>query len=109
MADSSVHSQITRARTLVARGLQLACTAIAVILAIGAIFIAVRGSINNGNSIVEFVTDAAGFFDGPLARQDGIFAFSGEGAITKNALVNWGLAAIVWVIIGRIASLVVRP
>lgn len=109
MADRTAHSQITHARTLLARGLQLACTAIAIILALGALFIAVRGSINNGNSIVEFVTDVAGFFDGPLARQDGIFAFSGSGAITKNALLNWGLAAVVWVIIGRIASLIVRP
>lgn len=109
MADSTTHSQITHARTLLARGLQLACTAIAIILALGALFIAVRGSINSGNSIVEFVTDVAGFFDGPLARQDGIFAFSGEGAITKNALLNWGLAAVVWLIIGRIASMIVRP
>lgn len=109
MADSTAHSQITQVRALLARGLQLACTAIAVIIALGAVFIAVRGSINNGNSIVEFVTDVAGFFDGPLARQDGIFAFSGEGAITKNALVNWGLAAVAWLVIGRILSLVIRP
>ncbi|MGJ9421764.1 hypothetical protein [Aeromicrobium sp. CF3.5] len=109
MAERTARSQTAHVRTLLARALQLACTAIAVILALGALFIAVRGSINNGNSIVEFVTDVAGFFDGPLARQDGIFAFSGDGAITKNALLNWGLAAIVWIIIGRIASLVVRP
>ncbi len=109
MADSATHSQITHARTVLARVLQLACTAIAVIMAVGALFIAIRGSINTGNSIVEFVTDVAGFFDGPLARQNGIFSFDGAGAITKNALLNWGLAAVVWLIIGRIASLVVRP
>lgn len=108
MADSS-HVQVDKVRAQVARALQLACTAIAIITALAAISIAVRGSINNGNVLVEFARDVAGFFDGPLARQDGIFNFTGESAITRNALVNWGIAAVVWFFIGRILSLLVRP
>jgi hypothetical protein len=29
--------------------------------------------------------------------------------VTKNALVNWGLAAVVWLIIGRIVERIIRP
>ena len=30
-------------------------------------------------------------------------------ALTKNACVNWGLAAVVWLIAGKIVERVVRP
>ena len=35
--------------------------------------------------------------------------FTGENAETKNALFNWGLGAVVWLVVGRILERVIRP
>ena len=44
-----------------------------------------------------------------FSRQDGIKQFRGEGAEVKNALFNWGLAAIAWLVAGRVLYRVIKP
>ena len=39
----------------------------------------------------------------------GIFDFTGENAETKRALVNWGLGAVAWLVVGKLVERVVRP
>ena len=46
---------------------------------------------------------------GVFSRQDGIKQFRGEGAQVKNALFNWGLGAIAWLVVGRILDRIVKP
>lgn len=76
----------------------------AVILAAGALLIALDA--NPNNDLVDSVIGWAGDLDGPF---NNMFTFDGENAATKEALVNWGLAAVAWLIGGKIASSIIRP
>jgi hypothetical protein len=80
----------------------------ALLLAMGALLIALEA--NRSNDAVHFILRAADFVDlDVFSRSDGIKQFRGEGADTKNALFNWGLGAIAWLVAGRIVSGVVKP
>ena len=58
---------------------------------------------NQDNALVEFVIDGADAVDlGVFSREDGIKEFTGDNAETKNALFNWGLGAVAWLVVGRI-------
>lgn len=83
-------------------------TVVAIILALGAILVAFQNNVNNANGLVRFILDVAGIFDGPLSRTNGLFVFRGDNAVVKSALVNWGLAAVVWLLIGRVWDRIVR-
>ncbi len=58
----------------------------------------------DANMSADILADL-GLFD----RDNGIKTFTGENAETKNALVNWGLGALAWLIVGRVVERVVRP
>lgn len=73
----------------------------ALILAIGALLWSLDA--NRSNSLVGWVLDAAGTIDGPFWR---IFNLHDP---TKNHLVNWGIGAVAYLVIGRIADHVIRP
>ncbi|MEO5708656.1 MAG: hypothetical protein ABIQ59_02385, partial [Nocardioidaceae bacterium] len=65
---------------------------------------------NQGNAIVRFVLDGADQLDlGVFSRKQGIFTFDGKGAATKNALVNWGIGAIAYLIVGKVLDRIIRP
>ena len=72
----------------------------------GAFLISLRGSATNSdNALYKFVVDAGSTLDfSVLSRENGLFDFVGKNSETKDALANWGLAAIVWLVIGRIAD-----
>lgn len=95
-------------RTRLAHIVWLVCVVCALLLAVGALLVALKA--NESNDLVAFVKDAASAVDlGVFDRQDGIFKFDGENGTTKNALVNWGLGAVVWLILGRILDRLIRP
>lgn len=86
----------------------LVCVVCALFLAIGALLVALDANASNG--LVAFVTDGAGAVDlGVFDRNDGIFKFDGSNAEVKNSLVNWGLGAVFWLVVGRILDRLVRP
>jgi hypothetical protein len=88
----------------------LVCVVAALILAAGALLIALQDSVNRSNDLVQFVLDAADKIDlGVFDRDDGVFSFAGKNAETKDALVNWGIAAVAWLIGGRILDRIIRP
>lgn len=95
-------------RTRVAHLVWLVCALCALVLATGALMIALDA--NQKNDLVDFVLRAADAVDmGVFSREDGIKQFRGQGAEVKNALVNWGLAAVAWLVIGRILDRIIRP
>ncbi len=53
---------------------------------------------NRSNELVQFVRDAASLLAGPL---DSLFTLDSNKA---ERAVNWGLAAVVWVAIGRLVA-----
>ena len=95
-------------RTRVAQLLWTLCVLAALVLAIGALLVAIDA--NEDNGLVSFVLSAADAVDlGVFSRENGIREFTGDSAETKNALVNWGLGAVVYLLLGRLLERVVRP
>jgi hypothetical protein len=96
-------------RSKVARAVRIVFGVLAAILALGAVLVVLRSNINEGNAIVKFITDVADAISGPFSRDDGIFDFTGKNAVAKNALLNWGIAAIVYLLIGRFLAGAIEP
>ena len=101
----------TKIRVGIAQLVWLVCVVFALVLAAGAFLISLRGSATNSdNALYKFVVDAGSTLDfSVLSRENGLFDFVGKNSETKDALANWGLAAIVWLVIGRIADRIIRP
>ncbi len=86
----------------------LVCALAALFLAVGALLVALDA--NQDNALVKFVLETADKLDlGVFSRSDGIKEFTGKDAATKNALVNWGLGAIAWLVVGRVLERLIRP
>jgi hypothetical protein len=102
---------MTVIRTQVGQVVWLVCVVFAVVLAAGALLISLHGAgTNSTNSLYEWIVNAGDKLDfGVLSRENGLFDFVGKNSDTKDALANWGLAAIVWLVIGRIADRIIRP
>ena len=80
----------------------------ALFLAVGALLIALKA--NHDNAIVAFVLDVADRLDlDVFSREQGIFTFAGKDAATKDALVNWGIAAIAYLVAGKVLDRIIRP
>ncbi|MBA2956554.1 hypothetical protein GON03_00795 [Nocardioides sp. MAH-18] len=95
-------------RVRLAQLIWLAAVVCALFLAVAALLVALDA--NQDNALVSFVLDVADVLDlGVFDPGNGIFTFRGGDAATKNALANWGLAAIAYLVVGRIAERIVRP
>ena len=110
-ADPRVRPNASQAavRTQAARAVRIAFTVLAAILALGTILVVLRSNITEQNTIVRLITEVADAVSGPFSLNDGIFVFTGEDATARNALTNWGIAAIVYLIIGRGLSSAIAP
>lgn len=100
-----------RVRARIAQIVWLVCVLAALILAAGALCVALKA--NPANGLVKFILDTADKLDlGFFSRgKDGVFHWKGQthAALTKNAVVNWGLAAVVWLVGGKILEKIIRP
>lgn len=99
-------------RNRVASVVWLVAVLAAVVLSLGALLIALGA--NQQNTVVESVLDAATRIDGPFWRIFDFYEENKQGArigpdTAKNHLVNWGLAAVAYLIGGRILDRVIRP
>ncbi|MGW1339895.1 hypothetical protein ACWCOV_02495 [Kribbella sp. NPDC002412] len=101
-ALSSVGSGVRRLRNLIASLIWLAAVLAAAVLALGALFTALDQT-NQSNEIVRWVLERGHDLVGPFKD-----LFRLETA--KNTLlVNWGIAALVYLIAGKIIERFVRP
>lgn len=102
---------VNRVRTRVAQVVWVVCVVCALILALGALCVALKA--NPTNNLVRFILDTANKLDfGIFERgKDGVYHAVGttHAARTKNAIVNWGLAALVWLVGGQIVSRIIKP
>ena len=97
-------------RTRIAQVVWVVCAVFALVLAVAALCIALKANPHNG--LVKFCIDRADQLDfGVFSRTQGVAHWAGHthAATTKNALVNWGLAAVVWLVIGKVVERLVRP
>jgi hypothetical protein len=99
---------VTRVRVVLAQVVWLLFLVAALFLAVGALLIALDA--NPDNELVKFVLAGADRVDlGIFSKDNGIKEFSGANAETKNALFNWGLGAVVWLVVGRLLERLIRP
>jgi hypothetical protein len=99
---------VARVRLVVAQVVWLLFILAALFLAVGALLIALDA--NRDNDLVKFVLEGADRVDlGIFSKDNGIKEFSGSNAETKNALFNWGLGAVAWLVVGRILDRLIRP
>jgi hypothetical protein len=104
----SVGRAVDLVRARVAQLVWLVCVLAALVLAVGALLVALKA--NKDNDLVSFVLSAADAVDlGVFSRDAGIKEFTGDNAGVKNALVNWGVGAIAWLVVGRILDRLIRP
>ncbi len=104
----SVGDAVGVVRARLAQVVWLLCVLAALVLAVGALLVALKA--NRDNDLVSWVLSAADRVDlGVFSRDAGIKDFTGENAGVKNALFNWGLGAIVWLVVGRILDRLIRP
>jgi hypothetical protein len=94
-------------RTRIASVIWLVAVVCALFLAIGALLIALKMNVNN--SIVSFVIDGAKKLDFGEFKHFPGSSIAGSSAATKSALVNWGIAAVIYLVIGKVLDRVVRP
>ena len=101
-------SVVDQVRTRLAQLVWLVCVLCALLLAVGALLVAFDA--NSQNALVRLVLDGADAVDlGIFSRDNGIKEFKGENAEVKNALLNWGLGAVAYLVVGRILDRVIRP
>lgn len=101
---------VAQVRSRVAQVVWLLFVIAAVFLAVGALCIAL--GFEKSNPLVAFILDGADFFDLDIFSRhkgEGLKSFGGENAAVKNALLNWGLAAIAYLIVGRIVTRIIQP
>jgi hypothetical protein len=111
-ADRTARAKAAAAtvRSRIAQLVWIVCALAALMLAVGALCVALKA--NPGNGLVKFCIDTADKLDfGAFSRTDGVAHWKGHthAALTKNALVNWGLAAVVWLLIGKVVERIVQP
>jgi hypothetical protein len=98
----------SKVRVRLAQLVWLVAVVCALFLAVGALLIALDA--NRDNALVKFVLDVADAVDLQVfSRDNGIFKFDGGDAATKNALANWGLGAIAYLVVGRVLERLIRP
>jgi hypothetical protein len=107
-AASLTGAGIRRVRTLLAEVVWFACLLAAASLLLGAVLVVLDA--NTHNALVAAVLRAADWADlDVFSRTGGIKQFTGDGAATKNALTNWGLGAVAWLVVGRVARRIITP
>lgn len=101
-ALSAVGSGVNRLRNLVASIVWLAAVLCAAVLALGALFTALSQT-NESNEMVRWVLDRGHDLVGPFGD-----LFRLETA--KNTLlVNWGIAALAYLAVGKVLERIIRP
>ena len=107
-AASLTGAGIRRLRTLLGEIVWFACLLAATALLLGAVLIVLEA--NTRNALVEAVLKAADWADlGVFSRTAGVKQFTGDGATVKIAITNWGLGAVAWLVVGRVARRTLTP
>lgn len=95
-------------RSRIASVVWLVAVVCALFLAVGALLVALKA--NPDNAIVSFVLDVANKLDlGVFSRENGIFTPKNDPNGVKSALINWGIGALAYLVVGRIADRIIRP
>lgn len=85
------------------------CRLVALLLALDAVLVALLHDVSPGNPVVAGLFKIGDALAGPFGRDNGLFSFGGQHPETKNAFVNWGLAAVLYLLAGRLLHRLIAP
>ena len=109
--DRSKSDPLSSARRTAATVIWVLAVLAALVLAIGALVVAL--DFNRDNPIVDFVHSTASAIDLGLFKdfeiKDQKNADAMQSARVKSALVNWGIAAVIYLVVGKILDRLIRP
>jgi hypothetical protein len=108
--DAVNHTALTvaRVRTIASRIVWVVCLALALILAAAAFSYALDA--NDKNDLVQFIRDLANAFDlGFFDLDNPVKEFKEPNSEVKNALFNYGICAVIYLIAGRFLERIIRP
>jgi hypothetical protein len=97
-----VAAGIRAVRSTVASAVWLVAVVCALVLAVAALLVALR--MNQQNDLVSLVLDTARRLDFGRLK-----TFTGKDAAIKAALVDWGVAALVYLVLGKVLDRLIRP
>ena len=108
---TSSAASTAQVRNALATAVWLIAVVCAVLLAIGALFVVL--DFNRDNAVVKFFIDAADNVNilGTLKEftPDGKGEAARHSAEVKNVLVNWGICAVVYLVVGKVLERLIRP
>lgn len=108
--DAVNHTALTiaRVRGIVSRVIWVICLTLALILAAAAFSFALDA--NDKNELVQLIRDLANAFDlGFFDLDNPVKEFKEPNSDVKNALFNYGICAVIYLIAGRFLERVIRP
>jgi len=108
--DAVNHTALTvaRVRSMVARAVWVICLTLALILAAAAFSFALDA--NDENSLVQLIRDLANAFDLTFFDLDKpVKKFKDPNSDVKDALFNYGICAVIYLIAGRFLERILRP
>ncbi len=80
----------------------------ALFLAVGALMVAL--DVNQDNAIVDVRPRRRRQARlRAFSRDDGSFTFAARTRRVKTALVNWGIAAVIYLVVGKVLDRIIRP
>jgi anti-sigma factor RsiW len=97
-------------RRWVASAIWLVAVAAALVLAAGALVVAL--DFNEDNALVAFLVDTAERVNvlGEMKTfEGGRSEASQQSALTKTVLVNWGICAVAYLVVGKLLDRLIRP
>ena len=95
-------------RSRIASIVWLVAVVCALFLAIAALLVALKT--NPNNALVRFITDGARFLDLKVfSPKDGLFTPSKDPNLIKGSLINWGLGAVAYLVVGKVLDRLIRP
>ncbi|KRB77314.1 hypothetical protein ASE01_11310 [Nocardioides sp. Root190] len=99
---------LARLRDTAGRVAWIICVTLALVLAAAAFTFALEA--NEDNGLVQLVRDLGSTFDlGFFDLDNPVKAFENPNGEVKTALFNYGLASVVYLVLGRILERVIRP
>jgi hypothetical protein len=101
--------EVADLRRKMAAVVKIVFTLLAALLALAAVLVVAGKYVSSGNALVKLVLNLAKVFDGPFSKDNGVFTFTGANAEKLDAVVNWGLGAVVYMAIGNFLHRVMQP
>jgi hypothetical protein len=96
-------------RDRVASIVSIVATVCAVIVVLGAVLVVLGKGVESGNPVVQFLSDWAAKLSGPFGDMFSYTKDNGKPDVVQNTVLGYGIAAVAWLVGGRIVARVIRP